>query len=106
MFISFYCHFTSPIRRYPDLIIHRIIKQYINGVPKADLKLKYAPIVERASEQSSVTEKNADECEREVDDYKKAVYMSKFLGERFKGTISGVQELEFLLNLKTELKVL
>ncbi len=89
---EFYCHFTSPIRRYPDLMIHRIIKRYINGVPKDELKLKYLPIVERASEQSSITEKNADECEREVDDYKKVVYMSKFLGEKFVGTISGVQE--------------
>lgn len=97
---EFYCHFTSPIRRYPDLMIHRIIKQYINGVPKSDLKLKYTPIVERASEQSSVTEKNADECEREVDDYKKAVYMSKFLGERFKGTISGVQEFGIFVELE------
>ena len=97
---EFYCHFTSPIRRYPDLMIHRIIKQYINGVPKSDLKLKYTPLVERASEQSSVTEKNADECEREVDDYKKAVYMSKFLGERFKGTISGVQEFGVFVELE------
>ena len=97
---EFYCHFTSPIRRYPDLMIHRIIKQYINGVPKTDLKIKYTPIVERASEQSSVTEKNADECEREVDDYKKCVYMSKFLGERFVGTISGVQEFGIFVELE------
>ena len=97
---EFYCRFTRPIRRYPDLMIHRIIKEYINGVPKADLKLKYAPLVERASEQSSVTEKNADECEREVDDYKKCVYMSKFLGERFKGTISGVQEFGIFVELE------
>ena len=97
---EFYCHFTSPIRRYPDLMIHRIIKQFINGVPKDELKMKYTPIVERASEQSSVTEKNADEAEREVDDYKKAVYMSKFLGETFKGTISGVQEFGIFVELE------
>ena len=97
---EFYCHFTSPIRRYPDLIIHRIIKQFINGVPKGELKLKYSAIVERASEQSSVTEKNADECEREVDDYKKVVYMSKFLGEKFVGTISGVQEFGVFVELE------
>jgi len=97
---EFYCHFTSPIRRYPDLMIHRIIKEYINGVPKQDLKMKYAPIVERTSEQSSVTERNADEAEREVDDYKKAVYMSKFLGEKFVGTISGVQEFGVFVELE------
>ena len=97
---EFYSHFTSPIRRYPDLLIHRIIKQYINGVPKTDLKLKYNVIVERASEQSSTTERNADEAEREVGDYKKAVYMSKFLGEKFKGTISGVQEFGIFVELE------
>lgn len=97
---EFYCHFTSPIRRYPDLMIHRIIKQYINGVPQDELKIKYAPIVERASEQSSTTEKNADECEREVDDYKKTVYMSKFLGEKFVGSISGVQEFGVFVELE------
>ena len=97
---EFYCHFTSPIRRYPDLVIHRIIKQYINGVPKEELKLKYLDFVVRASEQSSVTERNADEAEREVDDYKKAVYMSKFLGEKFTGTISGVQEFGVFVELE------
>ena len=97
---EFYCHFTSPIRRYPDLVIHRIIKQYINGVPKDELKMKYSDFVARASEQSSVTERNADECEREVDDYKKAVYMSKFLGEKFTGIISGVQEFGIFVELE------
>lgn len=97
---EFYCHFTSPIRRYPDLMIHRIIKQYINGVNKQDLKLKYKSIVGKASERSSETEKNADECEREVDDYKKALYMTKFLGEKFTGTISGVQEFGIFVELE------
>lgn len=96
---EFYCHFTSPIRRYPDLMIHRIIKQYINGVPVDELKRKYTEIVERASERSSETEKNADEAEREVDDYKKSVYMQKFLGEKFVGTISGVQEFGIFVEL-------
>jgi len=96
----FYCHFTSPIRRYPDLVIHRIIKQYLHGKNVEDLKLKYKSFVERASEQSSVTERNADEAEREVDDYKKAVYMGKFLGEVFTGIVSGVQEFGVFVELE------
>ncbi len=96
---EFYCHFTSPIRRYPDLMIHRIIKQYINGVPVEDLKLRYTNTVIKASEQSSIMEKNADLAEREVDDYKKALYMTKFLGEKFVGTISGVQEFGLFVEL-------
>lgn len=95
-----YCHFTSPIRRYPDLLIHRIIKEFLNGVPKDELKLKYKAIVERASEQSSTTERNADEAERAVDDYKKAVYMSNFLGQEFSGSISGVQEFGIFVELE------
>ncbi len=95
----FYCHFTSPIRRYPDLLIHRIIKSYIHGVPKDDIKSKFNLVVERASEQSSLTEKNADEAERAVDDYKMAVYMQKFLGEEFVGNISGVQEFGIFVEL-------
>jgi len=97
---TYYCHFTSPIRRYPDLQIHRIIKQLIHGVPSEDIKMKYKAIVERACEQSSTTEKNADEAEREVDDYKKAVYMTKFLGETFTGNISGVQEFGIFVELE------
>lgn len=97
---EFYCHFTSPIRRYPDLLIHRIIKSYLNGVPVSDLKLHFNEIVEYASDRSSVTEKNADEAEREVDDYKKALYMTKFLGEEFTGTISGVQEYGIFVELE------
>ena len=97
---EFYCHFTSPIRRYPDLVIHRIIKEYINGKSKSELKMKYDEFVLLASEQSSKTERNADECEREVDDYKKAVYMQKFLGEKFTGTISGVQEFGIFVELE------
>lgn len=96
---EFYCHFTSPIRRYPDLLIHRIIKEYIHSVPKQDIKLQFESVVERASEQSSKTEKIAEQAEREVDDYKKAVYMTKFLGEEFDGIVSGVQEFGIFVEL-------
>ena len=97
---SYYCHFTSPIRRYPDLMIHRIIKCHLRGVPTLDLKLRFKDIVERASIHSSETEKNADDAERAVDDYKKCVYMEKFLGETFNAVISGVQEFGIFVELE------
>ena len=96
----FYCHFTSPIRRYPDLMIHRIIKAYLSGLAKDELKQKFENAVDKASVQSSLTEKNADAVEREMDDYKKCVYMSKFLGEKFPGVISGVQEFGIFVELE------
>ncbi len=97
--LTHYCHFTSPIRRYPDLLIHRIIKSVLAGTPKAEVKVHFEDVVERASIQASDTEKNADEAERAVDDYKKAVYMQKFLGEEFEGIISGVQEFGIFVEL-------
>ena len=98
--LPYYCHFTSPIRRYPDLLIHRILKSQLSGVPNQEIKIHFAPIVERASIQSSDTEKTADEAERAVDDYKKALYMQKFLGEEFDGIISSVQEFGIFVELE------
>lgn len=93
-----YCHFTSPIRRYPDLMIHRVIKAYLRGGNKAANKYKDA--VKAAAEQSSRTERVAQECERRVDDYKKAEYMSHRIGERFTGVISSVTEFGFFVELE------
>ncbi|MBQ9513952.1 MAG: ribonuclease R [Clostridia bacterium] len=84
----FYCHFTSPIRRYPDLTIHRIIKDYLKGA--TDIYEKYGDFVIEASEQSSLKEKNAETAERAVDDYYKALYMSNYEGETFDGIVSGI----------------
>ena len=87
-----YCHFTSPIRRYPDLFIHRVISKIITGdVTGGKLNSMYTQ-AEEASLQSSVTERNADEAERTVDDQKKAEYMSDKIGEVYDGIISGVSE--------------
>ncbi len=89
---TFYCHFTSPIRRYPDLIIHRIIKQYLHGTFNGHVKNEMIPFVEQASLQSSEREKLAEEMERAVDDLKKAQYMTDFIGQRFPGVISGLNQ--------------
>ena len=95
--LDFYCHFTSPIRRYPDLLIHRIIKDHLNGKKeKPDLE----DFVFEACEQSSLKERSADEAEREVDDLKKAQFMKKFVGEEFEGVISSVNSFGFFVELE------
>jgi len=83
-----YCHFTSPIRRYPDLTIHRIIKDVINGRPFNTSELRQ--FVLQSSVNSSEKEVNAEKVEREVDDLYRVFYMKNHVGEDFEGTISGV----------------
>ncbi|MDV4152413.1 ribonuclease R [Clostridium sp. AL.422] len=87
---KYYCHFTSPIRRYPDLQIHRIIKEQLNGKIDEKRAGKLSNIVEVASKQSSEMERLAQEAEREVDDLKKAEYMQERIGEEFSAIISSV----------------
>ena len=88
---KYYCHFTSPIRRYPDLQIHRIIKDNLRGRLMREGRTEhYAEILDEVARQSSVCERRADEAERESDKLKKAEYMSYHLGEVFEGIISGV----------------
>ncbi len=85
-----YCHFTSPIRRYPDLAIHRIIKSRLAGETK--LKEKYAAFVKEVASTSSEAERRAEEAERKVDDVLVAKFMSKKIGEIFPAKITGVTE--------------
>ena len=88
---KYYCHCTSPIRRYPDLQIHRIIKDNLRGRLMREGRTEhYAEILDEVARQSSVCERRADEAERESDKLKKAEYMSYHLGEEFEGIISGV----------------
>jgi len=87
-----YCHFTSPIRRYPDLVIHRILKLLIRNELTANKLNVLSSFVEQASEQASITERRADDAERAVDDLKKAEYMSNRIGQVYDGYISGVTE--------------
>lgn len=96
---KYYSHFTSPIRRYPDLQIHRIIKEDIEGRLSDKRKAHYASILEDVSSQSSTQERKAEMAEREVDDYYKSVYMSTKIGEVFEGAISGVTSFGIFVEL-------
>lgn len=89
---TYYSHFTSPIRRYPDLVIHRIIKYHLNGKLSGQKVNELKEFVVDAAFQSSKTELAATEAEREVDNLKRAEYMADKIGERFSGIISGIQE--------------
>jgi ribonuclease R len=84
-----YCHFTSPIRRYPDLCIHRIIKMVINGEYDKAVN-QFSSYVEQAAEQSSKQERRATDAERDVDDLYKTMFMSEHLGETYEAVVSGV----------------
>ena len=89
---KYYCHFTSPIRRYPDLQIHRIIKETIKnkGRLKEEREEHYEKILSEVAHESSIRERVAEEAEREVDKLKKAEYMADHIGEIYEGIISGV----------------
>lgn len=96
---KYYCHFTSPIRRYPDLQIHRIIKETLRG-KMTEVKIQhYRGILEEVARQSSAMERRAEEVERETIKMKKAEYMKQHIGEAFEGTVSGVTEWGFYVEL-------
>ncbi|WP_296627231.1 RNB domain-containing ribonuclease, partial [uncultured Negativibacillus sp.] len=94
-----YAHFTSPIRRYPDLTIHRILTSYLAGMPKDKLKKRYGSFVPAASKNSSEMEVNAMNIERDCEGCYKAEYMSSRIGERFVGRITGVASYGFYVEL-------
>lgn len=96
---QYYCHFTSPIRRYPDLQIHRIIKEHLNGKIDEGRKKVLTDLVDISSKQSSETERIAQDAEREVDDLKKAEYMIDRIGEEFEGLISSVTSFGIFVEL-------
>lgn len=87
---KYYCHFTSPIRRYPDLQIHRIIKDVLRGRMDQAKSSHYAEILPEVSEQSSKAERRAEEAERETIKLKKAEYMEKYIGKEYNGVVSGI----------------
>ncbi len=87
---QYYCHFTSPIRRYPDLQIHRIIKENLRGDLTEKRIKHYNSILPEVADLTSHTERRAEEAERETEKLKKAQYMSKHIGEEFEGAVSGI----------------
>lgn len=87
---QYYCHFTSPIRRYPDLQIHRIIKENLHGGLSEKRIRHYNAILPEVADSTSTTERRADDAEREIEKLKKVQYMSRHIGEVYEGVISGI----------------
>lgn len=95
-----YCHFTSPIRRYPDLFVHRVIKEILSGKPTA----KFIELAKSAGKDCSEKEKIATESERSVTDLYKAVYMADHIGEEYEATISGVTDFGLFCELENSIE--
>jgi ribonuclease R len=101
---EYYSHFTAPIRRYPDMVIHRIIKAYINGKLSHKLQEKLEVTLPEIAEHTSMTERRAEEAEREVEDMKKAQYMTKYIGEEFEGIISSLTKFGLFVQLENTIE--
>lgn len=101
---KYYCHFTSPIRRYPDLAIHRIIREFITGRLDDKKINKLKKFVAEASIQSSEMERRAQEAERETDDLKKVEYMSNKIGQIYSGVISSVTSFGIFIELENTIE--
>lgn len=99
-----YAHFTSPIRRYPDLAIHRILSDVVAGVTAKEIKKKYAAFAEQASVISSEKELAAQRVERDCDDCYKAEYMQQFIGRQFTGVISSVTQFGIYVELENSVE--
>ena len=99
---NYYCHFTSPIRRYPDLFIHRVISEYLkeNYDVSEDFVEKYNKLAQDSAVNSSEREKVATKVEREAEKIKKAEYMEKHIGEVYDGVVSGVTSFGMFVELE------
>ena len=96
---KYYCHFTSPIRRYPDLIIHRIMKEYIKGQLSDKREEELNDMLPEIGRQCSYRERVAEEAERDTEDLKKVEYMKKFEGQEFEAIISNVTSFGMFVEL-------
>ena len=96
---KYYCHFTSPIRRYPDLQIHRIIKESLHGGLKDKRIRHYEQILPEIAKHSSTTERRADEAERDTEKLKKVEYMEDRIGKIYDGVISGMNQFGIYVEL-------
>lgn len=101
---KYYCHFTSPIRRYADLSIHRIIKDYLHGKVNDKYKEKLASGLDEVCKHISQTERQAINAEREVNKIKMAEYMEKHIGEEFEGFVSGLNNYCIFVELKSTIE--
>lgn len=101
---KYYCHFTSPIRRYPDLQIHRIIREMLQGKLTEKRVTALKKIVDKVSVLSSERERNAELAEREVYDMKKAEYMVNYIGQTFEGVISTITSFGMFIELENTIE--
>ena len=101
---QYYCHFTSPIRRYPDLAIHRILKDFLDGKVTGNRISYLAGYVSAASKHSSDCEVNAETAERDVDDLMKTAYMSSFIGQTFEGVVANVTNFGMFVELENSVE--
>ncbi len=96
---KYYSHFTAPIRRYPDLVIHRIIKDNLKGRLSLDKQERLEAILPDIADHTSKTEKRAEEAEREVEDLKKTQYMAERIGETYEGIVSSLTNFGMFVQL-------
>ena len=101
---KYYSHFTAPIRRYPDLVIHRIIKDNLRGKLSYDKQRILEDKLPEIADHTSMTERRAEEAEREVEDMKKAQYMSDKIGEKFEGIISSLTSFGIFVQLENTIE--
>ncbi|NLY46136.1 MAG: ribonuclease R [Tissierella sp.] len=101
---KYYSHFTAPIRRYPDLVIHRIIKDNLKGKLSIDKQRILEDRLPEIADHTSMTERRAEEAEREVEDMKKAQYMSDKIGEKYEGIISSLTSFGIFVQLENTIE--